>query len=72
MTDLIKTIVNVQTGEINSVAFTEEEIAQVEIDWQAALSRKQAEIDAQVKREVAREKLAALGLTLDDLQALGL
>jgi len=52
--------------------YTAEEYAQAEIDeanWQAELT---AKAQAQAKRLAALTKLEALGLTEDDLTALGL
>ena len=51
---------------------TPEEIAEIEARQAAALAR-QAETEAKAEAKVAAEgKLAALGLTTDDLRALGL
>jgi len=36
------------------------------------IAKKQSELEAKTKREAAEAKLAALGLTADDLRALGL
>lgn len=67
---------NVETGEIKEIPLTEEEIADVLARQEAAKPKleaiKEAEAQAQVKREAALEKLSALGLTADDLKALGL
>lgn len=70
--ELNEKIVNVATGEETIRPFTEEEIAEVE----RARIEKQNAIDEQIKadaaKEVAKSKLTALGLTIDDLKALGL
>ena len=63
---------NVETGEIIERELTAEEIAQQEID-KAAFEARQAEFEAKAQaRETAQAKLAELGLTVEDLQALGL
>ena len=65
-------IVNVLTGEETWRDYTDAEIAEVE-KAQAEIAQKQilrAEADA--KKSAAEAKLAALGLTTDDLKALGL
>jgi DNA-binding protein YbaB len=65
-------IVNVETGEEIIRDANAEEIAQMEIDAANEAARKaEAEAKAQAKA-VAEGKLAALGLTTDDLRALGL
>ena len=54
------------------IEYTEAEYAQVEID-KAEQIKVDAEIAAkQAEKEAAQAKLAALGLTTDDLKALGL
>lgn len=64
------------TGETIVREMTAEEIAQREAEiaeWQAQQELKaQQKAEAQAKREAAIAKLAALGLTEDDLKALGL
>ena len=71
-----KIIVNCETGEEQVIDFTPEEIAQREIDAEYFAEMKaqedaQAEAKAEAKAS-AVSKLAALGLTADDLKALGL
>ena len=69
---MTKLIVNCQTGETTLVPFTEEELAQQAID-QAEADAKQAEAHAKEQAKAAAQaKLAALGLTVADLEALGL
>lgn len=65
-------IFNVQTGEETLRDYTPEEIAEVEKAQVEAAKKKllQSEVDA--KKAEAQAKLAALGLTADDLRALGL
>lgn len=67
---------NVETGEIKEIPLTAEEIADV-LARQEAAKPKVAEIEAalaknKADKESAQLKLAALGLTTDDLAALGL
>jgi hypothetical protein len=69
---MLKTIHNVETGEITTREMTEEEIAAVE-SVSAEQNRRKAEAEAKAQAKAAAEaKLAALGLTSDDLKALGL
>jgi FMN-dependent NADH-azoreductase len=73
---MTKQIINCETGEIIERDLTEQELAQQEKDTATAL-RIQAELDelraeAEAKKSAAEAKLAALGLTADDLKALGL
>ena len=65
-------IVNVETGEETWRDYTPEEVAEVERAQAEATARAQAEAEAEAKREAALSKLADLGLTADDLKALGL
>jgi hypothetical protein len=71
-----KLIVNVETGEIVERELNAEEIAQQEIDEANFLATKailDAEEQAKAQAKATAEgKLAALGLTTDDLRALGL
>lgn len=71
MTELIKEV-NCETGEVIERPRTAEE--QRNID--AIRAKSQAELQAKAEAETAKEavaaKLAALGLTSDDLKALGL
>ena len=69
-----KLIVNCSTGERTVVPLTDEEIAereamaaQAEVD---RLAQEQAEAEKQANLESARSKLAALGLTEDEIAAL--
>jgi len=71
MTKLIVLTHNVETGEITEREATAQEIAQQEID-EANFIARQAEIKTKAEaKEAAQAKLAALGLTVEDLQALG-
>lgn len=70
------TEIDTETGVVTERSFTAAEIAQRTADVQAALDA-QAAADAataaaQVAKDSAVAKLAALGLTVDDLAALGL
>lgn len=75
MTHLIG-IYDHNTGEQIEREMTAEELAQREAEvsaWQAEQQAKaQAEAETATKRSAALAKLAALGLTSDDLKALGL
>jgi ABC-type Fe3+-hydroxamate transport system substrate-binding protein len=67
---------NVETGEITQIELTPEEIADV-LARQEAAKPKVAAIEAEIAKykadkESAQAKLAALGLTADDLKVLGL
>jgi len=68
----IKVIHNVETGEIVEREMTDDELAQWELDKAAALAEKKARGDAIAAKQAAEAKLAVLGLTADDLKALGL
>jgi len=72
MTKQMKLVHNVETGEIFERELTAEEIAQQEID-EANFQARQAEFEAKATAKAAAQaKLSALGLTVEDLQALGL
>ena len=65
-------IVNVETGEEIIRDASVEEIAQMQLDAANDATQK-AEAEARAQAKAAAEgKLAALGLTTDDLRALGL
>ena len=67
-----KLIVNVETGETVERELNKVEKDQQKIDQEIEINRKvEAKIKAQA-RDVVEAKLAALGLTTDDLRALGL
>lgn len=76
MDKLQKLSVNVETGEETLIDLTADEIAEFEESVQA-LKNEKAEIETKIKldgqnKASAIAKLAALGLTIDDLKALGL
>jgi hypothetical protein len=63
-------IVDVATGEVTERSLTADEIAERKV-MQAEAEARQAEADAKVAaRESALAKLAALGLTADEVAAL--
>ena len=63
---------NTETNEITDREMTNAEYAKYQAD-QAEYEIKQAEAEAKAQAKAAAEgKLAALGLTTDDLRALGL
>jgi membrane protein involved in colicin uptake len=65
--------INVETGIEELRDQTAEELAQREADAKAFADAKAAEANAKaVAKAAAEAKLAALGLTADDLKALGL
>ena len=70
MSDVIE--IDASTGEVIERDFTPEEIAQYNADQAVAEAAEQARLEARAKREAALDKLAALGLTRDDLTALSL
>jgi hypothetical protein len=76
MDKLQKLSVNVETGEETLVDLTADEIVKFEASVKA-LEDEKAAIKAKIKsdletKEAAQAKLAALGLTAEDLKALGL
>ncbi len=72
MTTYKEVTFNIQTGQTTERPYTKEEIAQMEAN--AVRDAALAEVDAQkaAEKAAAQAKLAALGLTADDLKALGL
>jgi hypothetical protein len=71
-TQKIVTEIDSLTGQSIVRPFNDEEIAQAIIDEANAKTR-QAEAEAKIQaKAIAQGKLAALGLTVEDLQALGL
>lgn len=63
---------NAATNEIEERQMTDEEFAQWQLDKAANQARTIAENESKAKREAALAKLEALGLTENDLKALGL
>ena len=72
MTKPIVKIVNAETGEEIERAMNVEEFAQYEKDKADAEATATKEAEIQAAKSAAQAKLAALGLTADDLKALGL
>lgn len=72
MTKPIIRIHNAETDEITDREMTDVEFKQYQADQEANIAR-QAEAEAKAEaKATAQAKLAALGLTVEDLQALGL
>jgi len=74
MNELVRTIVNTQTGEVVTAPLSSDEIAALHTAEAARLSA-QAELDAAetalvASKESARAKLAALGLTEAEISAI--
>jgi len=65
-------ILNVETGESTIREMTDAEFDQYKKDQIDANLEAQAKAEAEAKKVTAQAKLAALGLTADDLKALGL
>ena len=65
-------IVNVQTGEEIVREMNDEEFANYEIDVARGKAKEEAIAQAEADKVAAQAKLAALGLTADDLKVLGL
>jgi uncharacterized protein (DUF4415 family) len=67
-----KTIIDAATGDIKNVAMSEQDLAEQKELLDLHNEKLEAEIAEQAAKEAAEAKLAALGLTADDLKALGL
>lgn len=65
-------IVNVQTGEEIVREMNDEEFANYEIDVANGKLKEEAQAKAAAEKAAAEAKLAKLGLTADDLKAIGL
>jgi hypothetical protein len=65
-------IVNAQTGEQIVRDMTADELAEYELGAVNRAERETKESETRAAKEAAQAKLAALGLTTDDLKALGL
>jgi len=65
-------IVDFQTGQETWRDYTDAEIAEVEAAQAEATQKEKLQAEADAKKTAAEAKLAALGLTADDLRALGL
>jgi len=71
VTNLVK-IHNAETGEVIERQMTKDELVQWQLDQEKEKERLEAIAIADAKKAAAEAKLAALGLTADDLKALGL
>jgi tRNA(Ser,Leu) C12 N-acetylase TAN1 len=67
---VIATTYKTQVGEIVR-DMTEDEIAEYQLVLDDIAAKNEAEVKAQVAKEAAQAKLAALGITAEDLEALG-
>lgn len=69
---MIKEIIfNVDTGKIEKLEFSKEEADQIKKIISAAIESEKAEVNArEAARQSALDKLAALGLTSEEIQAL--
>jgi hypothetical protein len=72
MTNPIIKIVNAETGEEIEREMNAQELAQYEKDKAEAETAATKQAEAETAKTAAQAKLAALGLTVDDLKALGL
>ena len=63
---------NVETGEIIERELSAEEIKQSIADEESSKKRQESIASDEAKKQAAQAKLEALGLTTDDLKALGL
>ena len=63
---------NIETNEIIDREMNDTEFAQWKIDQANVATEAQTKAEAAAKKAAAEAKLAALGLTSDDLKALGL
>jgi hypothetical protein len=63
---------NVETGEVTERELTAAELAQLAKDEEASRKRQEAFEEIEASKQAAQAKLTALGLTTDDLKALGL
>jgi hypothetical protein len=66
------TIQNAQTNEIETREMNDQEFACYETIQLELATEAQAQLQTQAAKAAAQAKLAALGLTTDDLKALGL
>jgi len=72
MSNPIIVIHNAETDEIIEREMNANELKQYEIDKMNAALKAEAEVEAKANRAAAEAKLAALGLSVEDLKALGL
>ena len=64
-------IIDVETGEVTWRNYSKEEVAEVEAAQAVALAKTEEQAERTAAKDAAIAKLAALGLDLDDLKALG-
>ena len=69
MADIIETFAD---GTVIERDYTEQELAQIEADRLEFKNRKAEKEAKAAAKEAAQAKLAEIGLTVEDLQALGL
>lgn len=69
--ELIEVIYDVETETITTRPYTQAEISEAQENKALANLQTQELTQAQTARDAAKEKLAVLGLTQDDLAALG-
>lgn len=72
MADVIETDYTTDPPTVTERDFTPEEIAQIEADKKAAVQAEKDRKAAEARRQAAIAKLTALGLDVEDLQALGI
>jgi hypothetical protein len=72
MTNPMIRIHNLETNEIIDREMNAEELAVYEAEQASFLATKNAEVEAAAAKEAALAKLETLGLTVEDLAALGL
>lgn len=63
---------NTETDEVIDRLMTDDEFSQWQIDQEATAKRLEAEEKAIAKKGLVEAKLALLGITPDDLRAIGL
>lgn len=68
----MKLVIDTETNEIIERPLTKDELAQAKIDAEVQAAILAKEEAAKVAKEVSIAKLTALGLSVDDLKALGL
>jgi len=69
---ITKRIHDVETNEIQDIPLTDAELAEFEKDKKAGEAKAAEYAALAAKKKAAEEKLAALGLSVEDLKALGL
>jgi hypothetical protein len=72
MSEYLITEVNCETGQVTERKMTADEAKQRAADDAIYAAYKNAQVQAEANKVAAQSKLEALGLTADDLKALGL